>query len=241
MGEELSNPVERLLEISLLDQRIARVVAQRRQQLATIQEKTKELEEAKKIVDEAILTANSVRDRYDLEQREIRAEREKLKARRKALSTFNNHKIQQSALLEIERNDRLIGVREESLFAIVDSLDEVEAVEKQGKARLEECELSVQEAQESSREECLDLEGQFKDARKARDELLTSLAPDVRRTYDHVYERFPADPVVRIDNNHCAGCFMMIPPQILVDIVERRGLVKCRGCGRLLAPEKLEN
>jgi predicted nucleic acid-binding Zn-ribbon protein len=116
MSEEVANPVELLFEVSQLDQRIARVIAQRRQQLGTIQDRSRQFDESKVAFEQATVNANAVRDRYDVEQKEIRADREKLKARRKALSTFNNHKVQQGALVEIERSERLISAREESLF-----------------------------------------------------------------------------------------------------------------------------
>jgi hypothetical protein len=238
MSEEVANPVELLLEIAQLDQRIARVVAQRRQQIGAIQERTKQFEAAKVAFEQATTNANAVRDRYDLEQKEIRVDREKLKARRKALSTFNNHKVQQGALVEIERAERLISAREESLFAIVDSLDEVEALEKQTKLAYEVAEIAVKEAQDASRDECLDLETQFKDARKEREALLNRIPASIKGVYDQVYEKFPVDPVVRVAKNHCSGCFMTVPPQTLVDMREGKGLAKCRGCGRLLAPEK---
>jgi predicted nucleic acid-binding Zn-ribbon protein len=238
MSEEVANPVELLFEVAQLDQRIARVVAQRRQQLGAIQDRTKEFDEAKVAFEQATVNANAVRDRYDFEQKEIRADREKLKARRKSLSTFNNHKVQQGALVEVERAERLIGAREESLFAIVDSLDEVEAVEKQTKLAYENAEMAVKEAQDASREECLDLETQFKEARKERDALLTRIPPNIKSVYDQVYEKFPADPVVRVTKNHCSGCYMTVPPQTLVDMTAGKSLAKCRGCGRLLALEK---
>jgi predicted nucleic acid-binding Zn-ribbon protein len=238
MSEEVANPVELLFEVSQLDQRIARVIAQRRQQLGTIQDRSRQFDESKVAFEHATVNANAVRDRYDLEQKEIRADREKLKARRKALSTFNNHKVQQGALVEIERSERLISAREESLFSIIDSLDEVEALEKQTKLAYENAEMAVKEAQDASRDECLDLETQFKEARKERDALLKIIPPNIKSVYDQVYEKFPADPVVRVAKNHCSGCYMTVPPQTLVDMTAGKGLAKCRGCGRLLAPEK---
>jgi predicted nucleic acid-binding Zn-ribbon protein len=98
--------------------------------------------------------------------------------------------------------------------------------------------MAVKEAQDESRDECLDLETQFKEARKEREALLAIIPPNIKGVYDQVYEKFPADPVVRVDKNHCSGCFMTVPPQTLVDMTAGKGLAKCRGCGRLLAPEK---
>jgi predicted nucleic acid-binding Zn-ribbon protein len=240
MNNEEGNSLERLHKVAQLDQRIARVVAERRKQLSGLQELSRLLEEARVEFDEATKKADLVRQRYDQEQREIKVEREKLKGRRKALATFNNHKVQQSALVEIERNERIISAREESLFAIVDSLDEVEANEKRLRNLVEERQLSVRLAQENGRQECSSLESQFKEARREREEILASVPDEIRIVYNSVYEKFPADAVVKVEKGNCSGCFMVVPPQALVDMLDgAKGIVKCRGCGRLLVSEKI--
>ncbi|MDX1906770.1 MAG: C4-type zinc ribbon domain-containing protein [Bacteroidia bacterium] len=40
--------------------------------------------------------------------------------------------------------------------------------------------------------------------------------------------------VVPIDRNACGGCFSIVPPQIQIDIKQRRKLIHCENCGRIL-------
>lgn len=41
--------------------------------------------------------------------------------------------------------------------------------------------------------------------------------------------------VVKVERNACGGCFSTVPPQRQVDIRERKKLVICENCGRVLA------
>lgn len=239
--QSLGGSLKVLMQVVALDQRIARVVAERKRQIKLLKERTAFFDEAQKEYESAKSATQEVRDRYDKEEAGLKEEREKLKGRRKALATFSNYKVQQSALQELERAERLLAVREESLFAIVDNLDEVEDAEKLAAERLAESEVAFKEIKAESQEGCADLEAQFKQARKEREELLQHVPADVRRVYSQVYERYAADAVVPVQKKHCSGCYMTVPPQVMVELHNCEQIVKCRGCGRILVIDGSES
>jgi len=43
--------------------------------------------------------------------------------------------------------------------------------------------------------------------------------------------------VVTTDRNACGGCFSIIPPQIHIELKQRRRLIHCENCGRILVDE----
>jgi predicted nucleic acid-binding Zn-ribbon protein len=227
-----------LNKIVALDQRIARIIGERKRQIQTLKDRTVFYEEAKAAHEKASEAASVVRERYDQEEKALKEERERLRGRRKAVSSFSNYKVQQSALQELERAERLLSVREESLFSIVDNLDEVEDAEKAAAHHLADCEQAYQDIKSQSREGVSEIKEQFEEARKQRDELLEEVSAELRNAYLHVYERYPADAVVAVQNNHCSGCFMMVPPQVSVELYNCSSIVKCRGCGRILTLDK---
>jgi predicted nucleic acid-binding Zn-ribbon protein len=52
--------------------------------------------------------------------------------------------------------------------------------------------------------------------------------------YNRIKDRFPSNPIVEVLNrDSCAGCFMKLGPQVIVQ-VSRGDVVKCPGCSRIL-------
>ena len=45
--------------------------------------------------------------------------------------------------------------------------------------------------------------------------------------------------VVTIDRDSCSGCFNKIPPQRQLDIRQRKKIIVCEHCGRILVDEAL--
>jgi predicted nucleic acid-binding Zn-ribbon protein len=45
--------------------------------------------------------------------------------------------------------------------------------------------------------------------------------------------------VVTIDRDSCSGCFNQIPPQRQLDIRQRKKIIVCEHCGRILVDEAL--
>ena len=43
--------------------------------------------------------------------------------------------------------------------------------------------------------------------------------------------------VVMTDRNACGGCFSIIPPQVHIELNQKRKLIHCENCGRILVNE----
>jgi hypothetical protein len=45
--------------------------------------------------------------------------------------------------------------------------------------------------------------------------------------------------VVTTDRDACGGCFSLIPPQVLIELKQKKRLIHCENCGRILVHEDL--
>jgi hypothetical protein len=45
--------------------------------------------------------------------------------------------------------------------------------------------------------------------------------------------------VVRIERNACGGCFNQIPPQRQLEIRQRKKIIVCEHCGRILVDDEI--
>lgn len=77
--------------------------------------------------------------------------------------------------------------------------------------------------------------------RKESDKAKTNIDDHLIQAYDRLRTNFKNGlAVVAIDRDACGGCFNRIPPQRQLDIVQRKKIIVCEHCGRVLVPQSEE-
>jgi hypothetical protein len=71
---------------------------------------------------------------------------------------------------------------------------------------------------------------------KDREKALKNLEDRLSKSYQKVRDNANNGlAVVSVKRNACGGCFNIVPPQRQADIKERKKLIVCEHCGRILA------
>ena len=61
-------------------------------------------------------------------------------------------------------------------------------------------------------------------------------------SYDRIRKNYRNGlAVVPVERDSCGGCFNAIPPQKQSDIKQRKKIIVCENCGRILADDELNN
>lgn len=234
MQGESKNLLSVLIVISKIDSALAGIKAERKKlenelgaSLATIKKEEQERLQKAKIHEDK-------RARYNKEEKRLRDERDKLVGRRKALTTLNNYKLQQSAEKEIEHASRQISLQEESLLSVLEEVEKLESEIKKLDDSLVGRKASYESGVKEARETAANLEERAAKHISEREELVKQIDTKSLTLYDRVKDKFVMDPVVDIINGTCSGCFMQIGPQILLQINRGDNLQRCPGCGRIL-------
>ncbi len=47
--------------------------------------------------------------------------------------------------------------------------------------------------------------------------------------------------VVKVERNSCGGCFSKVPAQLQLELAQRKKIIVCEGCGRILVDEGIES
>lgn len=77
--------------------------------------------------------------------------------------------------------------------------------------------------------------------RKESDKAKSNIDDHLIQAYDRLRTNFKNGlAVVAIDRDACGGCFNRIPPQRQLDIVQRKKIIVCEHCGRILVPQTEE-
>ena len=174
----------------------------------------------------------------DKEERQIKEEQDRLVARRKALGTMNNYKVQQAAEREIEGVAKELAAREELLLTEMEDAQALQQASDGFKLEFDSMKVEYDRLVKDVAAEMHALDERLSRKLKEREEVVKVVAGESLALYDRVRSRYPENPVVKIrEKNQCSGCGMSVGPQTILQISKGTSLVKCPGCGRLLWQE----
>ena len=73
---------------------------------------------------------------------------------------------------------------------------------------------------------------------KQSDKARTKIEPRLIKSYDRVRTSYRNGlAVVKVERNSCGGCFNKIPPQLQLEISQRKKIIACEHCGRILVDD----
>jgi hypothetical protein len=73
-----------------------------------------------------------------------------------------------------------------------------------------------------------------------RDQLRQRLPTEIARLYDRLFDSGKRPTVVATLHEHCGGCHMRVPPQVMLLLTRAELLCRCPNCHRFLSPPGLE-
>ena len=66
------------------------------------------------------------------------------------------------------------------------------------------------------------------------------IEPELLVSYDKIRNNYKNGlAVVTVERNSCGGCFAEIPPQLQLDMMQRKRIISCEHCGRILVERNI--
>jgi predicted nucleic acid-binding Zn-ribbon protein len=223
---------ERLFEVARIDERLFRLERER----ALCEREFRSGREAALVARrdrERVLEIVAAKQGMILRgEKELKEDFGRIEARRAAVSSFGNAKVQKNAQMEIDHAVSMLRKREDAVLVL---MEEVEAL----KHRAEELEKKQNEegarGNESLYLESLEaMEDRAVRLRNERSGAVEGIDAAILQVYERARLRYPVEPMARVDNGACAVCRMGIAPRLMVDLHKPESVVKCAGCSRIL-------
>lgn len=230
----MAHPLEALLVLQEKDRKIAKLRREIRDIPVRKAEVESQLDQAKAKLTEAREAQMQVQ--ADLKQLEIEVEAHKEKMLRYKQQQMDAKTNDQYRALLIEEANEKKGITELEDREL-ELMEQLEASRKS----IDEREAELKEEEDGIRDEQEMLEERLKDVKEdleAQTEKRAKMAAGIDATLMVRYERIFANKgdfaVVRVENGHCRGCNMKLPPQVVNDAINPAKLVGCNFCGRML-------
>lgn len=215
------------------DSVIATLRAKRMRIEREFNEKVTGARDLERVMRRAVAAHTELEGKIRAEERAVADEEQRLVERRKAISSFSNYKLAQSAEREIETGSREVRLREEALLKGMGDLEAAASARAEAEAAFREAKAALEALAATGREAIAGTDAELATLERDRAELLSQLEDEPRREYEKVVKRYPSDPVAEIEGTVCGGCRMSVGPQAFLSV--RRGMItRCAGCGRIL-------
>jgi predicted nucleic acid-binding Zn-ribbon protein len=131
--------------------------------------------------------------------------------------------------LEMELSDKKIA---ESQFRIQGKQEEIAATQQSLNLRKEDLKMKKQELDQLVAES----EADEKSLSVERDEQATNVEARLLLSYDKIRNNaLNGLAVVTVKRGACGGCYNVVPPQRQADIKDKKKIIVCEHCGRILA------
>lgn len=222
-----------LLALNRKDSVIAMLRAKRARIEAEFNEKVTAARDLERVMRRVVAAHAELEGKIRAEERAVADEEQRLVERRKAISSFSNYKLAQSAEREIETSSRELRLREEALLKGMGDLEAAAGRRAEAEAAFHDAKSALETLAVAGRETIAGIDAELATVERDRAELLSQLEDEPRREYEKVVKRYPSDPVAQIEGAVCGGCRMSVGPQAFLS-VRRGAITRCAGCGRIL-------
>lgn len=230
----MKDKIRALIELQGCDNRIERIMEQRRQGPARIQALARELDEAAHgFQDDDERLTGLQEERRSLEKEIEEVERNIRKSNEK-LSNIKSNKEYGAALQEIEDLQKKKAGLEDMLIQRMEELDEVSRRCEVNKEKLEALRKKLEEDKKEVQSELKELEIKLKEAEADREKVTRKVDPELLSYYNLVRQRLGTQAVSPVVGGVCQTCHMGIPPQKFNELMKCLELESCPHCNRII-------
>lgn len=232
-----STLLSRLKNLSDVDAALLRIISERKKLQADFDNLGKQIDSLTKEV--ARLKAKSAEDKkkYDLETRRVKSEKDGLAARRRALATLGNYKLQNAAAKEIDAAEKALADHEDSLLALLDGSEASEKLSTEKELLLLEKDEDKATLIEELKPALENLAFREKKYLEERAEIVVGIDPKTLAIYEGAKIKLAPDTLAAVKDGACDFCNLQVPPQMLILVNQAQVPQKCRGCSRILYSE----
>lgn len=135
---------------------------------------------------------------------------------------------------QIEQNKANISDLETEILVLMDEMDAFVKEEKAIAAEIKGEDNKDLEEIKAFENDKAGLEAKRAGQVQAREQLVPAIPEDVLKHYEYLRTRKRGLALAPVQKNICGGCRIMLPPQVIVEVMKAITLTTCESCHRIL-------
>lgn len=137
--------------------------------------------------------------------------------------------LNELADLDVKKSDL-----ETEVLLLLEEIDRLKLVVKEREAKQKAASASLEEARRAYEEEVVRRKEELSRLRARREEIASTISPEMLSTYERVRKARGGLAVVPIRNESCSGCFAKLRPQRMNELLLGNAIIRCEQCSRIL-------
>lgn len=139
---------------------------------------------------------------------------------------------------EVDETRKLNEEIQESLFALLEEIEELDSNIAEKEASLSQLRSLTESQKEEIIKKAENEAREKQELTEKKEEISESLEPKIKEIYYDTIKKSGGVAIVPVVNQVCNGCFLRIPPQILIEIKKANELIYCPRCHRIVYLEE---
>ena len=150
------------------------------------------------------------------------------------LSQVKTNKEYTAILHEIASQKADKSILEEKILLDWDSVEQFNRECAAEKKRLADEEAKFNQEKKLLEDEAVTSQARMTQLKNERVDFLKPVTPEVKDLYEKILSKREGVALVRLDNENCGGCQVLIRPQILNEVRLLESITVCESCSRIL-------
>ncbi len=230
----MAHPLEALLVLQEKDRKIAKLRREIRDIPARKAEVETQLDKAKARLAEAREAHMQVQSDLKQLEVEVEAHKEKIVRYKNQQMDAKTNDQYRALLIEVATEEKGVSDLEDRELELMERLEASRKAIAEREAELKEEEEGIRDEQEMLVERLEEVNEDLASQIERRAKIASEIAPALLTRYERIFANKGDFAVVRVENGHCRGCNMKLPPQVVNDAINPAKLVGCNYCGRML-------
>ncbi|MCB9481703.1 MAG: hypothetical protein H6681_06910 [Desulfobacteraceae bacterium] len=175
---------------------------------------------------------------YGMYESDFESNNQRIEKYEQHLKKLANPKDYRALQREVDETRKLNDEIQESLLTLLEEIEEFDSVIRDKEASI----LQLKSLTESQKEEVLKkAENEAREKTELiskKNEISENLDPKIKEIYYDTLKKSGGVAIVPVSNQVCNGCFLRIPPQVLIEIKKANELIYCPRCHRIVYLEE---
>lgn len=175
--------------------------------------------------------ANKERRTLEGQLKDSEEKTRKLKGR---IPEIKTNKEYQALLKEIELAEREKSDIEEKILILLEKIDSLKVIRTEREQVVRGEERKFLDEKEKVEKDFNHLSERLKELESRKNGVSSQIDPRLLSEYNRLLSSRKGLAVVSVQNEHCRGCHIRIPPQIFTEIRKNDKIISCLNCQRIL-------
>lgn len=230
----MNEQLKRLIQLQEVDLLLDSIRAEIDQIPKEIDRLKREFEESQASLDELKKKITELQIARKGKELELKTKEEELKKHQSELFAIKTNEAYTALLKEIDEGKKLKNDIEDAILAVMEQEDALLAQEKIKKEYMAKKKKEDTRKQKELEEKLERLNQNLQELQSEQKQKIANVEPEIFKRYQKIREKKDGLAVVPIVDGFCGGCNIVLPPQIINDVLRGENLIACGYCLRIL-------